>query len=95
MQLKPEDVQQLARLAQLAIDEQQVQETLTQLNQVFGLIEKMQSVDTTGIEPMSHPQPDPARLREDKVTEADQREQFQQVAPRVQSGLYLVPKVIE
>jgi aspartyl-tRNA(Asn)/glutamyl-tRNA(Gln) amidotransferase subunit C len=95
MQLKPEDVQQLARLAQLAIDDQQAQETLTQLNQVFGLIEKMQAVDTTGIEPMSHPQPDPARLREDRVTEVDQRDKFQQVAPSTDSGLYLVPKVIE
>ncbi len=95
MQLKPEDVQQLAKLSQLAIDEQQAQQTLDQLNQVFGLIEKMQAVDTTGIEPMSHPQPDPARLRDDFVTEVDQREEFQQVAPQVQSGLYLVPKVIE
>ncbi len=95
MQLKPEDVQQLAKLSQLAIDEQQAQQTLDQLNQVFGLIEKMQAVDTTGIEPMSHPQPDPARLRDDVVTEVDQREEFQQVAPQVQSGLYLVPKVIE
>ncbi len=95
MQLKPEDVQQLAKLSQLAIDEQQAQQTLDQLNQVFGLIEKMQAVDTTGIEPMSHPQPDPARLRDDVVTEADQREDFQQVAPQVQGGLYLVPKVIE
>lgn len=95
MQLKPEDVQQLAKLSQLAINEQQVQETLSQLNQVFGLIEKMQAVDTTGIEPMSHPQPDPARLRDDAVTEADQRDRFQQVAPQVQRGLYLVPKVIE
>jgi len=95
MQLTPEDVEQLGRLAQLAIDDKQSQEILTQLNQVFGLIEKMQAVDTTGIEPMSHPQPDPARLREDLVTEPDQRDKFQQIAPRVDSGLYLVPKVIE
>jgi len=95
MQLKPEDVQQLARLAQLAVDDREGQEILNQLNQVFGLIEKMQSVDTAGIEPMSHPQPDPARLREDQITETDQREKFQQVAPRVDNGLYLVPKVIE
>ena len=55
----------------------------------------MQAIDTSGIEPMSHPQESAARLREDVVTEADQRAAFQAIAPQAEGGLYLVPKVIE
>ena len=69
--------------------------TLGQLNAVFGLIEKLQSVDTTGVEPMTHARELPLRLREDRVTESDQRDAMQAVAPAVERGLYLVPKVIE
>jgi aspartyl-tRNA(Asn)/glutamyl-tRNA(Gln) amidotransferase subunit C len=62
---------------------------------VFGLIEDMQAVDVSGIEPMAHAQDLMLRLRDDVVTEGDQRNLFQSVAPEVEAGLYLVPKVIE
>ena len=69
--------------------------TLGQLNAILGLIEEMQAVDTDGVEPMSHPQDVSTPLRVDLVSEGDQRSLFQSVAPKVEDGLYLVPKVIE
>ena len=69
--------------------------TLEQLNSVFGLIEELRAVDTTGIEPMTHAQDMTLRLRADQVTETDQRAACQQAAPSVEQGLYLVPRVIE
>lgn len=95
MQLTPDDVRRLARLSRIAVTDNEVDATLDKLNQVFDLIEKMQATDTTGIEPMTHPQPDPARLRDDKATEPDRRDDYQAVAPSVADGLYLVPRVIE
>ncbi|MBI2316432.1 MAG: Asp-tRNA(Asn)/Glu-tRNA(Gln) amidotransferase subunit GatC, partial [Betaproteobacteria bacterium] len=69
--------------------------TQGQLNDIFGLIERMQAVDTSAVEPMTHAQGRALRLREDGVTESDQKSLFQSVAPQVEEGLYLVPKVIE
>jgi aspartyl-tRNA(Asn)/glutamyl-tRNA(Gln) amidotransferase subunit C len=68
---------------------------LGQLNRVLGLIEALQAVDTTGIEPMTHAGDLSLRLRPDEVTEPDRRTDYQQVAPAVDHGLYLVPRVIE
>lgn len=68
---------------------------LERLNQVFALIEELQSVDTRGVEPMTHARDLALRLRPDEVTEPDRRDDYQQVAPAVDRGLYLVPKVIE
>ena len=68
---------------------------MAQLSGIFGLIEQMQAVDTSTIEPMSHAQDVVQRLRDDTVTESDQRELFQSIAPKTEAGLYLVPKVIE
>ena len=95
MSLTLEDVKKVARLARLAVSEQDALTAQAQLNGIFGLIEEMQAVDTAGIAPMSHAQDVVQRLREDKVTETDQRELFQSVAPQVEQGLFLVPKVIE
>ena len=95
MSLTRDDVKRVARLARIAIDEQEADEVLGQLDRIFGLIEEMQAVDVTGVEPMAHAYDVTSRLREDAVTEPDQRELFQSVAPKVEDGLYLVPKVIE
>ncbi|MBI5659482.1 MAG: Asp-tRNA(Asn)/Glu-tRNA(Gln) amidotransferase subunit GatC [Nitrosomonadales bacterium] len=95
MSLSIDDVKKVAQLARLAVTEQEAQTAHAQLSGIFGLIEEMRAVDTSGIEPMSHAQDVVQRLREDKVTEGNQREMFQQIAPQVESGLYLVPKVIE
>jgi aspartyl-tRNA(Asn)/glutamyl-tRNA(Gln) amidotransferase subunit C len=95
MSLCVEDVKRIADLARLAVSEDEATEVLGQLNGIFGLIEEMQAVSTAGIDPMSHAQDVVLRLREDVVSEGDQHELFQSVAPQVEAGLYLVPKVIE
>lgn len=95
MSLSLADVEKVARLARLAMNEQEILAAQAQLNNIFGLIAEMQAVDTKGVEPMSHSQDLAQRLREDVVTEADQRTAFQAVAPQVEQGLYLVPQVIE
>ena len=95
MALTLDDVKRVAHLARIAIDEAEAQAALSQINDIFKLIAEMQAVDTRGIEPMSHAQDLVQRLREDAVTEGDQRALFQSVAPQVEGGLYLVPKVIE
>lgn len=95
MSLSLLDVKRIAQLARIEVTDAQAEQVLGQLQGVFALIEALQSVDTRGIEPMSHAQDVTLRLREDQVTETDNRERFQAVAPRVDAGLYLVPKVIE
>ena len=95
MSLSIDDVKKVARLARLAVSEPEAQAAHAQLGNIFGLIAEMQAVDTSGIAPMSHAQDVTQRLREDKVTETDQRELFQSIAPQVEAGLYLVPQVIE
>ncbi len=95
MSLSTQDVEKVARLARLAMTPQEIQSAQAQLNGIFGLIAEMQAVNTDGVEPMSHSQDLAQRLRDDKVTEANQREAFQAVAPQVEQGLFLVPKVIE
>lgn len=95
MSLSILDVKRIAQLARLELTESQAQDTLTQLESVFKLIEELQSIDTSAVEPMAHAQDVMLRLREDTVSESDARERFQTVAPSVEAGLYLVPKVIE
>ena len=95
MALSPDDVSRAATLARIAIDEGEAQAVLAQLNGIFQLIAEMQAVDTRGVEPMSHALDVVQRLREDGVTEGDQRAQLQSIAPHVEGGLYIVPKVIE
>lgn len=95
MSLSPDDVKRIAALARIEIDDAQAQATQTQLNTIFDLIAAMQAVDTAGIEPMAHAQEVHQRLRDDVVTETDRHAAFQAIAPAVENGLYLVPKVIE
>ncbi|MFL9609377.1 Asp-tRNA(Asn)/Glu-tRNA(Gln) amidotransferase subunit GatC [Methylobacillus sp. Pita2] len=95
MSLNTHDVKRIAHLARIAVSEEEAEATLVKLSGILGLIEEMQAVDTSGIAPMSHSQDVTQRLREDMVTESDQRELLQSIAPAVEHGLYLVPKVIE
>jgi aspartyl-tRNA(Asn)/glutamyl-tRNA(Gln) amidotransferase subunit C len=95
MSLSNDQVGHIARLARIAVSASELEATRDKLNGIFGLIEQMQAVDTTGVEPMSHPQELATRLRPDLVTETDRRDAFQKVAPQTEAGLYLVPKVIE
>ena len=95
MSLSLEDVRKISSLARLELSEEDAEATRDKLNGILELVEQMQAVDTTGVEPMSHPQDVAQRLREDAVTETDRRDAFQRVAPQTEAGLYLVPKVIE
>ncbi|MEI7916423.1 MAG: Asp-tRNA(Asn)/Glu-tRNA(Gln) amidotransferase subunit GatC [Methylophilaceae bacterium] len=95
MSLKSADIKRIAHLARIEVNDIEAEATLSKLTGILGLIEQMQAVDTTGIVPMSHSQDVTQRLREDIVTESNQRELFQSIAPAVEEGLYLVPKVIE
>lgn len=95
MALTLDDVQRAAHLARIAVDTAEAEVVLAQLTRVFGMIEQMQAVDVSGIEPMAHAQDLMLRLRADVVSESDQRDLFQSVAPEVEAGLYLVPRVIE
>ena len=95
MALTLEAVKRAAHLARLEISAAEADATLAQLNGVFDLIEQMQAINTDGVAPMAHGFDVSQRLREDRVTHSDQRAAFQVPAPRVERGLYLVPKVIE
>jgi aspartyl-tRNA(Asn)/glutamyl-tRNA(Gln) amidotransferase subunit C len=95
MSLSPDDVKRIARLARIEISDIEAQATQSQLNSIFDLIATMQAVDTGGIAPMAHAQEVYQRLRDDAVTETDRHAAFQAIAPAVENGLYLVPKVIE
>ena len=99
MELQPDDLKRLARLARIGVSEDDVQKLQKQFKGIFGLIDELQAVDTRGIEPLAHPldvvQPMAQRLREDRVTEFNQRNENLANAPSQENGLFLVPKVIE
>ncbi|MBD3610507.1 MAG: Asp-tRNA(Asn)/Glu-tRNA(Gln) amidotransferase subunit GatC [Gammaproteobacteria bacterium] len=95
MSLEKSDVEKIAHLARIAIDDDKVPEYAKNLSGILDLVEQMSAVDTESVEPMAHPLDMAQRLREDDVTEVDQRDKFQQISPKVENGLFLVPKVIE
>ena len=95
MSLSRTDVEKIAHLARLGIEESDVDGYVTELSNILGLVDQMNAVDTTDIQPLAHPLDAVQRLRTDEVKESDQREHFQEIAPQVEDGLYLVPKVIE
>ena len=93
--LSLDEIRRIARLARLELGAAEAEALGKDMNGILALVEQMSAVDTSGVMPMAHPQEMPQRLREDQVTETDGRELFQSVAPHVEDGLYLVPKVIE
>lgn len=95
MELDSEKVKKIANLARLQIDVSDIPGYAKNLSNILDLVEQMDSVPTDNVEPMAHPLDAVQRLRDDVVTEQDQRDHFQQYAPKVEDGLYLVPKVIE
>ena len=95
MSLTPDQLQRIALLARIDVSPEEAQSVTERLNRVLGLIDQLQSVDTKGIEPMSHALDVVQRLRLDEVTEPDRRDAYQKGAPALEQGLYLVPKVIE
>jgi aspartyl-tRNA(Asn)/glutamyl-tRNA(Gln) amidotransferase subunit C len=95
MSLDKSDVEKIAHLARLSIQENDIPDYARDLNNILNLVEQMSAVDTQDITPMAHPLDAHQRLRPDSVTEVDQREAFQAIAPKTEAGVYLVPQVIE
>ncbi len=95
MSLDKEAVGRIAHLARLGVDAGEFESYASNLSAILAFVEQLEQVDTEGVAPLAHPLDACQRLRPDEVTEADCRDQFQQIAPRVEAGLYLVPKVIE
>jgi aspartyl-tRNA(Asn)/glutamyl-tRNA(Gln) amidotransferase subunit C len=95
MALERSDVEKIAHLARLGLNEADLPHTLEALNSILSLADQMQAVDTEEVSPLAHPLEAHQRLRPDQVTEHNQRDAYQAIAPAVDSGLYLVPKVIE
>lgn len=95
MALNNTDVEKIAHLARLQISESDTLEVAQRISNILTMIDQMQNVDTSQVAPMAHPFDASQRLRPDVVTETDQRDYFQKLAPATQDGLYLVPKVIE
>ncbi|HHH47004.1 MAG TPA: Asp-tRNA(Asn)/Glu-tRNA(Gln) amidotransferase subunit GatC [Thiotrichales bacterium] len=95
MALGPSDIEKIAHLARLAIDPTDIDAYARDLSGILAFVDQLEAVDTRDVTPMAHPLDMPQRMREDVVTETDQREHFQAIAPAVEDGLYLVPRVIE
>ena len=99
MALNEQDIARIANLARLELSQDESERMLAQLNNFFGIVEKMQAVDTSGVSPLAHPvaaiQDISLRLRDDVVSETNNREANMQNAPEAEKGYFLVPKVIE
>lgn len=95
MAIASSDIAKLAHLARIAVSDDEVVQVTERISDVLNLVDQLQAVDTTGVKPMAHPLDATQRLRADQVTEPNQREHFQAIAPATEDGLYLVPRVIE
>jgi len=95
MSLGPDEIKKIAHLARLELNQDMIEPYAKELSSILDFIAQMDKADTQGIKPMAHPLETAQRLRPDTVTETDQRELFQSIAPKVEAGLYLVPQVIE
>jgi len=95
MSLGPDEVKKIAHLARLGIREEDIPEYARNLSDILSFVEQLGEAETEAVVPMAHPMHAIQRLREDKASETNQREKFQQLAPQTEDGLYLVPKVIE
>ncbi|PIE37127.1 MAG: Asp-tRNA(Asn)/Glu-tRNA(Gln) amidotransferase GatCAB subunit C [Gammaproteobacteria bacterium] len=95
MAISEETIADIADLAKIRIDASQTHEVNERLNAILGMVEQLQAVDTTAVEPLANPLDAHQPLRADEVTETNRREAYQAIAPAVEDGLYLVPKVID
>lgn len=95
MALSTDHIHSIAHLARLGLTDAEIIRYTDSLNQIMGLIDQLQAIDTTGVTPLAHALDVTQPLRPDSVTETNHRDDYQQIAPAVEAGLYLVPKVIE
>ena len=95
MDVTEEVVKNIAELVQLKVDDAEIQQLTEGMQNILALADQMQAIDTEGVEPVSNPMDASQKLRPDAITEKNQRELFQSLAPASESGLYLVPRVVE
>lgn len=95
MAIASSDIAKLAHLARIAVSDDEVGQVTERISDVLALVDQLQAVDTEGVKPMAHPLDATQRLRADQVTEPNERDHFQAIAPATEDGLYLVPRVIE
>ena len=95
MAIEQDQIEKIAELARIRIAQDQIGEVTERITEILHMVDQLQAVDTSAVEPMANPVDAVQRLRADEVTESNRREAFQAIAPSVESGLYLVPKVIE
>ncbi len=95
MAIEQDEIEKIAELARIRIDGDQVPEVTQRITEILAMVDRLQAADTAGVEPLANPLDAIQRLRADEVTESNRREDFQAIAPAVENGLYLVPRVIE
>ena len=95
MAIEQDEIEKIAELARIRIGDEQIGEVTQRITEILGMVDQLQAADTEGVSPMANPLDSTQRLRADEVTEADRRNDFQAIAPAVEDGLYLVPKVID
>ena len=95
MAIDQDEIAKIAELARIRIADEQIGEVTDRITEILQMVDQLQAVDTSSVEPMANPLDDVQRLRADEVTEPDRRDAFQAIAPAVEDGLYLVPRVID
>jgi len=95
MSIEQDEIEKIAQLARIRIGDDQIGELTQRITEILGMVDQLQGADTQNVIPMANPLDDIQRLRADKITESNQRDAFQAIAPAVEDGLYLVPKVID
>ncbi|KAA1192798.1 Asp-tRNA(Asn)/Glu-tRNA(Gln) amidotransferase subunit GatC [Pseudohalioglobus sediminis] len=95
MAIEQDEIEKIAELARIRIPQQEIGELTQRITAILGMVDQLQAADTDGVEPMANPLDATQKLRADEVTESNHREAFQAIAPAVENGLYLVPKVID
>jgi aspartyl-tRNA(Asn)/glutamyl-tRNA(Gln) amidotransferase subunit C len=95
MTIKQDDIEKIAELARIRICDEEIGQVTRRITEILQMVDRLQAVDTLGVEPMANPLDAIQRLRPDEVTQSNRRDAFQAIAPAVENGLYLVPRVIE
>ena len=95
MAIEQDEIEKIAELARIRISEEQLGPVTARITEILSMVDQLQAADTSNVEPMANPLDETQQLRPDEVTESNQRDAFQAIAPAVEAGLYLVPKVID
>ena len=95
MAIKQDEIEKIAELARIRISDEEIGQVTQRITEILHMVDQLQAVDTGSVEPMANPLDATQRLRPDEVTQDNRRDAFQSIAPAIENGLYLVPRVIE